>query len=59
MNIDLVHHLLVRTAIASREDAARNASEALRRGNLKEIVAWRSRLLKIEKRIARFRLDPK
>ena len=56
MNINLVRQLLARAANVSREVAARNAREALRNGNLQEVVACRSRLLKIERRIARYQI---
>lgn len=57
MNVDLVRELLARAAVASRADAARNAAEARRDGKLREIMAWRFRLQKIDKRIAQYGLD--
>jgi hypothetical protein len=47
---------MARAANVSREVAARKAREALRNGNLQEIVACRSRLLKIERRVARYQI---
>jgi hypothetical protein len=58
MNIDLVRELLARAAQMSRADAARNAEEALREGRLQAMLTWRSRLRKIDKRIAQYGLKP-
>jgi hypothetical protein len=59
MNIDLVRELLARAAQASRADAVRNAEEARREGKLQAILTWRSRLRKIDKRIAQYGLSPR
>lgn len=51
MNVNLVRELLARAAVA---DAARNAAEARREGKLRENITWRTRLQKIDRRIARY-----
>lgn len=57
MNVEFVRELLARAAVASLADANRNETEARQRGQLHEIVAWRTRLQKIDRRIARYGLD--
>ena len=57
MNVKFVRELLARAAAASWADANRNETEARQQGHLHEIVAWRTPLQKIDRRIARYGLD--
>ena len=57
MSMEFVRELLARAAAASRADANRNETEARQQAHLHEIVGWRSRLRKIDRRIARYGLD--
>jgi hypothetical protein len=57
MNRELMAKQLAQAALASRADIVRYLEKARRDGKLGEVISWRSRLKKIDRRIAQYGLE--
>jgi hypothetical protein len=57
MDWELMGTRLAQTILASRDDVVRYVDEAQRNGKRRQAASWRSRLRKLDQRIALYGLD--
>jgi hypothetical protein len=57
MDRALIAKQLAQATLASRADVARYLNEARRDGKLRDVILWRSRLKKLDRRIAQYGLE--